>query len=236
MLPRTLLAQAIVPDTRRELRLYQTGDEFAIKIMGRGDLMTSRAFDSERDLATLTCARLQGRVHPRLLVGGLGMGFTLRAALDTAGEGAQVVVAELVPELVTWNEGVLGPLAGHPLRDPRTEVYVGDVARLIRSSRNSFDAIMLDVDNGPEAMLRRENDWLYEPAGLQAIARALRAGGVLSVWSAGPDHVFPARLRKAGYRVQEHVVRAHHRSRRARHRIWVACPAGAAGRDGADTA
>jgi spermidine synthase len=223
--PRTLLAQALVPDTRKALRLYRSGDEYAIKIMGRGDLMTSRAFDSEKDLATLTCALVSTRDRPRLLVGGLGMGFTLRATLDASTERAEVVVAELVPDVVTWNEEILGHLAGHPLRDPRTVLHVGDVAALIRTSEDAFDAIMLDVDNGPEAMLRRENDWLYLPEGLRAIHRALRPGGVLSVWSAGPDHVFPARLRKAGYRVDEHVVRPNRNSKRARHHIWLARPA-----------
>ncbi len=222
MLPRILLATARVPDTDTELRLYQSGQLYSIKIPGRGDLMTSRMHGSERSLAELACARLAGRDRASVLVGGLGMGFTLRAALDVLAAGAEVVVAELVPEVVAWNRELIGEPAAHPLRDPRARVYVGDVATLIRRSRAAFDAILLDVDNGPEGLVRRQNDWLYSLEGLATARRALRADGVLAVWSAGPDGDFTERLRKAGWRVEEHVVRAHRPGKGARHVVWLA--------------
>lgn len=222
MLPRILLATARVPDTDQELRLYQSGTLFSIKIMGRGDLMTSRMHGSERALAELACADLGNRAPTRLLVGGLGMGFTLRAALDAVGPRSVVVVAELVPEVVDWNRELIGEPAAHPLRDPRTEIYIGDVRNLIRSAKHDFDAIMLDVDNGPEGLIRRQNDWLYSLEGLSAARTALRTGGVLTVWSAGPDAAFTRRLAAAGFRVEEQVVRAHRKGKGARHTIWVA--------------
>lgn len=222
MLPRHLLAKALVPDTDQELLLYRSGDTFSIKIMGRGDLMTSRMHGSERALAELCCEPVRGRPMARLLVGGLGMGFTLRAALDAVGTAAQVVVAELVPEVVHWNQKLIGEPAGHPLSDPRTTVYVGDVGELIRDSANGFDAIMLDVDNGPEGLLRRENDWLYSLEGLSAARLALRPGGILAVWSAGPDRAFAKRLGRVGFRVDEQIVRAHKQGKGARHVIWIA--------------
>src|SRR5262245_40325540 len=199
MLPRVLLGSARVPDTDKELKLYQSGDVFSIKIAGRGDLMNSRTHGSEAALAELACETLAGRPRPRVLIGWLGMGFTLAAALRALGPGAEVVVAELVPEVVTWNRTLIGEPAGHPLRDPRAQVYVGDVAELIRSEPQGFDAILMDVDNGPEGLVRRENDWLYGPAGLRATHAALRASGVLAIWSASPDRDFSKRLRQAGF-------------------------------------
>jgi spermidine synthase len=222
MLERVLLATAVVPDTTTELRLYQSGDLFSIKIMGRGDLMSSRMHGSERALAELACAHIGNAARPRLLVGGLGMGFTLRAALDAVSAEAEVVVSELVPAVVDWNRDLIGAPAGHPLRDKRTSVHIGDVARLIQTSRDRFDAIMLDVDNGPEGLVRRQNDWLYSLEGLAAARVALRPGGVLVVWSAGPDRSFTQRLRKAGYHVDEKFVHAHRKGKGSRHLIWVA--------------
>ncbi|HSG88812.1 MAG TPA: hypothetical protein VLA56_06345 [Pseudomonadales bacterium] len=222
MLPREHLATARVPDTDQELRLYRSGDLFSIKIMGRGDLMNSRMHGSERALAELACTHLGGAGRHRLLVGGLGIGFTLAAALEAVGPQATVVVAELVPEVVDWNRELMGEPAGHPLADPRTEVYVGDVCDLIRRPATGFDAIMMDVDNGPEALLRRENDWLYSPMGLEATRRALRPGGVLTVWSATPHPPFGKRLKQAGFRVEEKSVRPHRPGKGARHHIWIA--------------
>ena len=190
--------------------------------MGRGELMNSRVHGSEDALAELACARVVARVRPRVLIGGLGMGFTLAAALRTLGPTAEVVVAELVPEVVEWNRGALGEAAGHPLADDRVTVQVGDVARILRKDRNAFDAILLDVDNGPEGLTRKDNDWLYATAGLTAAAEALRSQGVLAVWSAGPDRVFPERLRKVGFDVETVVVRAHRPGKGARHTIWLA--------------
>jgi spermidine synthase len=222
MLPRELLGSAPIPDTDKELKLYRSGDVFSIKIPGRGELMNSRTHGSENALAELACEHLGGRRQARLLIGGLGMGFTLAAALRAVGPDAEVVVAELVPEVVSWNRTLIGEPAGHPLRDPRARVYVGDVAELIRHETHGFDAILMDVDNGPEGLVRRANDWLYGAAGLRATHAALRASGVLAVWSATPDRDFSKRLRQAGFDAREHVVHAHETRKGARHFIWVA--------------
>ncbi|MEM9388146.1 MAG: hypothetical protein AAGA68_24040 [Pseudomonadota bacterium] len=222
MLPRKLLATAPIPDTNKQLHLYQSGDLFSIKVLGLGDLMTTRMHGSERALAELATAHLAKTPTPRLLVGGLGIGFTLRAALDTLGECAQVVVAELVPEVVDWNREWIGAPAGHPLEDPRTSVFIGDVAKQLRRPGSGFDAIMLDVDNGPEGWVRSDNDWLYSLEGLGSARAALRRGGVLAIWSAGPDREFVQRLRKSGYRVQEHKVSPHRQGKGGYHHIWLA--------------
>ena len=222
MIPRILLGSASIPGTDKEMRLYQSGDVFSIKIAGRGDLMNSRVHGSERALADLACARMGGNAKPRVLVGGLGMGFTLAAALQAVGPDAEVVVAELVPEVVTWNRTLIGAPSGHPLADPRSRVYVGDVADVIRQEAGEFDAILMDVDNGPEALVRRANDWLYGPAGLGATRAALRPHGVLAVWSASPDRSFSKRLEQAGFDVREHVVRPHRAGKGPRHHIWIA--------------
>jgi spermidine synthase len=149
------------------------------------------------------------------------MGFTLAAALRHVGDQAQVVVAEIVPAVVTWNRGPLGEPAGHPLQDPRVTVREGDVARILMAGQQAYDAILLDVDNGPEGLTRKENDWLYSMDGLNAAYAALRPQGVLAVWSAGPDQAFLQRLRKVGFEVEEVRVRAHG-SKGARHIIWLA--------------
>ena len=222
MIPSVLLASAPIPGTNKELRLYRRGDEFSIKIPGRGELMNSRVHGSEQALAELACARIGHCAQPRLLIGGLGMGFTLAAALQALGPQAEVVVAELVPEVVQWNREALGEAAGKPLADPRGSVYIGDVADLLRQRGAAFDAILLDVDNGPEAMIRRDNDWLYTVAGLDAARGALRPQGVLAVWSAGPDRLFTGRLKNAGFKVEEVTVRPHRAGKGARHHIWLA--------------
>jgi spermidine synthase len=224
MIPRILLGSAVIPDTKVELKLYRSGDLFSIKIPGRGDLMNSRMHGSEQALADLACERLAAQKKVRILIGGLGMGFTLAAALKVLGPDAEIVVAELVPEVVEWNRTLIGAPAGHPLSDARSVVYVGDVADLIRREPAGFDAILMDVDNGPEALVRRENDWLYSLAGLEATKQALRPGGVLAVWSASPDSLFSVRLRQAKLNVREHVVRPHRPGKGPRHHIWVATP------------
>ena len=222
-MPRSeLLATAIIPDTRSKLMLYRHQDKFSIVVPGRGELMNSRVHGSEKALAELACQRLKSGASPRLLVGGLGMGFTLAAALDAVGPGAEVVVAELVPEVVEWNRELTGEPAGHPLADPRSTVYIGDVAGILKDCGSGFDAIMMDVDNGPSAMIRRENDWLYSAEGLAVTRRALRPGGVLAVWSAAPDPLFQTRLRRSGFKVEEHIVRPHRAGKGARHYIWLA--------------
>jgi spermidine synthase len=222
MVPRVLLGTAIVPNTKVEMRLYRSGELFSIKIPGRGDLMNSRMHGSERALAELACERLRAVARPRILIGGLGMGYTLAAALASVGSDASVVVAELVPEVVEWNRAWLGALAGSPLDDPRSEIFVGDVAELIRREPDAFDAILMDVDNGPEALVRRENDWLYRESGLRAMRTALRIPGVLAVWSASADRDFTVRLGRAGFAVREHVVRPHRAGKGPRHHIWIA--------------
>jgi spermidine synthase len=221
MIPRHLLATALIPDTNTVMQLYQSGDLFSIKIPGRGDLMNSRVHGSEKALATLACEKLGANAKPRLLIGGLGMGFTLAAALQATGPGAEIVVAELVPEVVTWNRTLIGAPAGDPLADERSHVYVGDVADLIRQEPAGFDAILMDVDNGPEALVRRENAWLYSPAGLRATRTALRSHGVLAIWSSSPDRAFSKRLQQSGFDVREHLVRPHRAGKGPRHHIWI---------------
>ncbi|MEE8482187.1 MAG: hypothetical protein V3S12_02440 [Acidiferrobacterales bacterium] len=221
MTPWRLLDSAQVPGDSGELRLYQRGDEFSIRLMGQGELMNSRAHSSEEALAELTCARLIEGNAPRLLIGGLGMGFTLAATLRHVSESAQVVVAELIPAVVAWNRGPLGQQSGFPLNDPRVIVREGDVASLLKKASQVYDAILLDVDNGPEGLTRKDNDWLYSYDGLSVAYEALRAQGILAVWSAGPAQDFLQRLRKVGFEVEEKRVRAHG-SRGARHVIWFA--------------
>ncbi|HET8700435.1 MAG TPA: hypothetical protein VFL97_02070 [Nitrococcus sp.] len=222
MVPWTLLGSASIPGNAKELRLTQRGVEFSIKIAGGGELMNSRVHGSEDALAELACARVAERSQPHLLIGGLGMGFTLAAALNALGSTANLTVAELVPEVVEWNRGPLGEAAGHPLRDERVRVHIGDVGHILRKKPRTFDAILLDVDNGPEGLTRKENDWLYSMAGLVVAYEALRPAGVLAIWSAGPDRDFAARLRKVGFEVEEVVVRAHRPGKGARHTIWLA--------------
>lgn len=216
----TLIDTAAIPGGG-ELRLFQEGEHFSIKIAGSGDLMSTRMHGSEDALAALACRRFAARPAPRVLIGGLGLGFTLAAALRHLGPGAEVVVAELVPGVVAWNRDVLGAHAGHPLRDARAVVRAVDVAQLLRGARAAYDAVMLDVDNGPDGLTHAGNEWLYSPAGLRAIHAALRPGGVLTVWSAGPDRQFTERLRRNGYAVEEVTVRAHG-NKGARHTVWVA--------------
>lgn len=221
MLPRILLGTAVIPDTKTELQLFQSGELFSIKIPGRGDLMNSRVHGSEKALADLACEKLGNKAKPRLLIGGLGMGFTLAAALKAVGPNAEVIVSELVPEVVEWNRTLIGAPAGNPLSDKRSHVIVGDVADIIRQEPAGFDAILMDVDNGPEGLVRRENDWLYSAAGLRATRAALRPRGVLTVWSSSPDRAFSKRLQQAGFNVSERVVRPHRAGKGPRHHIWI---------------
>ena len=221
MRPWVLLDSTPVPGNGGELCLYQRGDEFSIMAVGQGELMNSRVHGSEDALAECACARLENCAQPRLLIGGLGMGFTLAAALRHAGNQAQFVVSELVSAVVEWNKGPLGALAGYPLKDTRVTVREADVANILKADQKAYDAILLDVDNGPEGLTRKENDWLYSVDGLSATYAALRPKGVLAVWSAGPDKVFSQRLRKTGFEVEEMRVRAHG-GKGARHIIWFA--------------
>ncbi|MDZ7601353.1 MAG: spermidine synthase [Hoeflea sp.] len=204
-----------------ELRLMQRGTEFSI-MLGANELMNSRLSGSEEALARLAAERLQGRDAPRMLIGGLGMGFTLRAALASLGAGARVTVAELVPEVIAWARGPMAQVFGGCLDDSRVSLVQADVGKLIADGAGAWDAILLDVDNGPEGLTRTGNDALYSAQGLAAGFRALKPGGVFSVWSSAPDPAFTRRLRQAGFDVSEVAVRASTKKRGARHMIWVA--------------
>ena len=184
-------------------------------------LMSSRMHGSEEALAAFGCRHVRGRGAPCVLVGGLGMGFTLRATLDVLPSDATVVVAELVPAVVEWNRGPLGPLAGHPLKDRRVQVDVGDVGVTLRANRRRFDAVLMDVDNGPAAFTASHNTRLYDDAGLAAVRAALTAGGVLAVWSAWEDRRFEQRLRHGGFTVQVERVRARLKKGGPRHTIFL---------------
>jgi spermidine synthase len=203
-----------------ELTLARHTTEYVILADGRS-LMSSRMHGSEEALAALGCRRARTLPRPCVLVGGLGMGFTLRAALDTLPPAARVVLAELVPAVVVWNRGPLGPLANHPLDDPRVRIEVGDVAATLRSSPGRFDAVLLDVDNGPVALTASSNSALYDARGIAAARASLVAGGVLAVWAAGEDRRFEQRLRAGGFSVERERVRSR-LTRGGRHTIVVA--------------
>lgn len=220
MIPWNLLGTAQIPGGG-ELRLLRRGTEFSIKL-GQNELMNSRLSGSEEALATLVCERLQGCRQPRLLIGGLGMGFTLRAALSRLGADASIVVAELVPEVVVWARGHMAEVFGDSLSDPRVSIREMDVGLLMRTQQSAYDAILLDVDNGPEGLSREANDALYNNTGLAMARGALRAGGVFAVWSSGPDPRFTQRLTKAGFGVDEIKTRASRKGGGARHVIWIA--------------
>ncbi|HET6526426.1 spermidine synthase [Sphingopyxis sp.] len=204
-----------------ELRLYRRGDDFIIAI-GGNELMNSRMSGSEEALAVMSCERLRGPEAAQLLIGGYGMGFTLRAALAALGPDAKVTVAELVPEIIDWARGPMAKLAAGCLDDPRVELVIGDVAAAIAGGRGRYDAILLDVDNGPDGLVRAANDGIYSAAGLASAKAALRPGGVLAIWSAAPDARFARRLAAAGFRVEEVATRARSSGKGARHVIWFA--------------
>ncbi len=208
------------------LKLMRRGeDEFSITL-GHNELMNSRLKGSEEALATLAIERIGQRPSPRLLIGGLGMGFTLRAALAALPKDAEVVVAELIPAVIAWAQGPLAPIFANSLDDPRVNVREADVVAAIREGQNRYDAILLDVDNGPDGLMVEANDRLYDHAGLSYAKAALRQGGVLAVWSAGPDRNFTQRLRQAGFAVEERTVRARAGAGGAKHMIWLAAPQG----------
>jgi spermidine synthase len=203
----------------------QRGGEFSI-FAGADELMGTRLSGSEEALASLASERLQERVRPQILIGGLGMGFTLRAALARFGADAGITVAELVPEVLTWAQGPLAEIHGDSLSDPRVTVYVGDVGDLITGPAGRYDAILLDVDNGPAGLMRAANDDLYDHYGLREAHAALTPGGILGVWSAAPEPVFTQRLRAAGFSVEDHRVRANGRNTGPRHVVWLATKTG----------
>lgn len=222
MKPRELIATATVPGGV-ELRLVRHGDDHVIMVDGN-ELMSSRVGGSEEALAVMTCERLRKGIEPHLLIGGYGMGFTLRAALGKLGQGARVTVAELVPEIVDWARGHMAALTAGCLDDPRVKLIAGDVAVLIGSASKRYDAILLDVDNGPSGLVRAANDGLYSMKGLALARAALKPGGILAIWSAAPDAAFTQRLKHVGFKVDEVTVRARSNGKGPRHIIWFAGP------------
>ncbi|HEX8407754.1 MAG TPA: spermidine synthase [Thermoanaerobaculia bacterium] len=216
MIPWTLLGTATIPGDGGEMRLYQRGTEFSIRVGGY-ELMNSRAHGSEDALAELVCKEIGGR--GRVLIGGLGMAFTLNAMLQCVTAGSEVIVAELVPEVVEWHRGPLRVISGTALDDPRVRVETADVAAVIRAGQ--YDAIVLDVDNGPAGLTSKNNDWLYGTEGLKVIQAALHPGGVLAVWSSGPDAAFTRRLHRVGFQSEEVIVRSSG-GKGPRYLIWVA--------------
>ena len=220
MIPWLQLDSAALPGGG-ELRLKRRGSEFSI-MLGSNELMNSRLSGSEEALATLSWERIKTHPKPRVLIGGLGMGFTLRAALAVLPEDAGVTVAELVPAVVAWARGPMAEVFKGCLDDPRVGIHQGDVGEAIRAGKAAYDAILLDVDNGPDGLTRKSNDRLYDFAGLRAAREALRAGGVLAVWSSGPDADFTRRLKDSGFSVDAVNTRANGKRGGARHVIWLA--------------
>jgi spermidine synthase len=217
--PLEVLGESITPDGT-DMKLTRRGNEYMILANGLS-LMSSRMHGSEEALATFGCRRARTMEEPCVLIGGLGMGFTLRATLDVLPRDAKVVVAELVSAVVEWNQGPLGPLAGHPLKDRRVQVDLRDVAETLRSSEGRFDAVLLDVDNGPSAFTSEGNSGLYDNAGLASARAALKPDGILAVWSAREDRKFEQRLRYAGFKVEVERVRGRLKQGGPRHIIFL---------------
>ncbi|MDB5719559.1 MAG: speE [Alphaproteobacteria bacterium] len=220
MIPRELIATAKVPGGA-ELRLFRRGRDHMI-VLDRNELMNSRMSGSEEALATMTAERLAGRKSQHWLVGGYGMGFTLRAALGALGSDARLTVAELVREIIDWARGPMAELCAGCLDDRRVRIVEGDVAAMIEAARSDYDAILLDVDNGPDGLSRAANNRLYNPFGLEAARAALKPGGVLAIWSAADDKAFARKLERAGFSVEEVAVRARSNGKGPRHIIWFA--------------
>jgi spermidine synthase len=220
MKPRELLATAQIPGGE-ELRLYKRDTDFIIAL-GANELMSSRSSGSEEALALLTIDRLQNAETPHLLIGGYGMGFTLRAALARLGPQARFTVVELVLEIIDWARGPMAALTAGCLDDQRVDLVPRDVVRVIRHADGAYDAILLDVDNGPDGLTRADNEELYSTHGLKAARGALKPGGVLAIWSAKMDERFARRLKHTGFQVEEVMVRAGRNGKGARHVIWFA--------------
>jgi spermidine synthase len=225
MIPWSLIGTARIPGDGGEMRLHRRGSEYSIRV-GIHELMNSRVHASEDALASLACERIAARPRPRVLIGGLGMGFTLIRVLADLGPDSAVVVSELVPEVVSWHRGPLADLSGNALDDPRVTVREVDVARVISAEHNAWDAILLDVDNGPSALTSKQNDRLYAMSGLRAAFAALKPGGILAVWSSGPDPTFTRRLRQTGFETEEVPVRGRDTGKGSRFLIWVALRSG----------
>ena len=218
--PFELLGQTVSPDGS-VMKLIRRGDEYLILVDG-AILMSNRMHGSEEALATFACQRMRTLERPSVLIGGLGMGFTLRATLDLLPSDAAVVVAELVPAVVEWNRGLLGPLAKHPLKDKRVRIETGDVAVTLTSRLGQFDAVLLDVDNGPAALTDSNNAGLYDSRGIAAAHASLKKVGVLAIWAAKEDQKFMQRLRDGGFDVQVQRPRGRLIEGGPRHTIFLA--------------
>lgn len=221
MIPWEEVDRANIPEHEGEVTLLRRGTEFSIRTAGR-ELMNSRRHGSEEALSELTCSRIKRKSGITILIGGLGMGYTLAAALAQSGADTRITLSELIPAVVRWNRKELAHLAGMPLDDPRVSVEEEDVGETIGKSRSAWDAILLDVDNGPEGLTRESNDRLYNIAGLRRAFRALRRGGVLSIWSSGADKAFTRRLQQCGFQTEILTARAHKSGKGSRHTIWLA--------------
>ncbi|GGB89043.1 spermidine synthase [Novosphingobium endophyticum] len=220
MIQRELLGTAQVPGGE-ELRLYRHDRDFMI-VLGHNELMSTRKWGSEEALATMSYERIRHAKRPHVLIGGYGMGFTLRAALKVLPDDARITVVELVPEIILWARGPMAEVAQGCLDDPRVTLLMSDVAPFISGAQGDYDAILLDVDNGPDGLVREENNVLYSPSGLRAAKRALTPDGVLAIWSAGADPAFTRRLEKSGFAVDEVKVAARSNGKGAKHVIWFA--------------
>lgn len=222
MIPWILLDKTTLSGSGEELRLYQHDKDFILKI-GPYELMNSRAHNSEEELAKLACRRIKNLPEQNVLIGGLGMGFTLRAALNNLKNRTRITVAELVPAVISWNQSHLAHLAKNPLKDKRVSVYEGDVTDKIKAAQNFYHAVLLDVDNGAQGLTQHKNDSLYSQRGLKAIHTALQPKGILALWSAGPDPRFEQRLHKAGFKVETERVRARIGRKGGGHSVvWIA--------------
>lgn len=221
-----ILDSATMPGDTGIVRLYRRGHEYSIRVDGR-ELMGSGVHGSEDALATMAWDRIKPRANAAMLIGGLGMGYTLAAALKVVDDDTQVHVAEVVPAVVKWNRDILGALAGNPVSDPRVTIHEGDVTLMLGRKHTAgrpaeWDAILLDVDNGPRALSRKDNQWLYSPQGLSALRLSLAPNGLLAVWSAASDKSFSSRLQRADFQVEEIQVRARGERGGPKHFLWLA--------------
>ena len=221
VIPWTMIETSQVPEDGGAISLHRRGEEYSIRVDGQ-ELMNSRRHGSEEELARLACRAIGSRPECRILIGGLGMGYTLAAALENLDPTGTAVVAEVVPAVIRWNQNFIGHLAGSPLEDDRVAVIQGDVALTIGKGRQAFDAILLDVDNGPDGLTHKANNRLYQPEGLKEAHKALRPGGVLAVWSAAKDSAFTKKISAAGFEVAIHKVHARAGKKGSRHIIWLA--------------
>jgi len=224
MIPRELIATAKIPGGE-DLQLFRHGGDFMI-VLERNELMSTRMRWSEESLATLSCERVGDTPKPHLLIGGYGMGFTLRAALNALPRDATVTIAELVPDIIAWARGPMADVAAGCLDDPRVRLIMGDVAKVIETAPATFDAILLDVDNGPDGLIQLANDRLYCNWGLRSAHAALSPGGILAIWSSYSDAGFFERLERAGFDVDEITIRADSYGVEANHTIWLAAKPG----------